>query len=522
MTQDQIIETLLKNRGLESPSDISIFFSPSHPKNTPSPFNSTLAIQLIKQHIDQGNNIVIFGDYDVDGVCSTAILWETLHEFTDNVHPYIPHRRLDGYGLSDGAVSKVIASGAKLIIAVDCGIVSHACVASARSQGCDVIIIDHHESDGHIPEANVVLHSTITCAAGLVWLFCRDFLETYDRQPNSELLSLVALAVICDIVPLLGLNRSFAKFGLIELSHTTRPGLLALFQIAGINPKETLLTSYHCGFIIGPRLNAMGRLESALDSLRLICTTDPKRGLELAQILDSTNKERQSLTEIAVSQAISDISKTDLANLIVVADPSFDEGVIGLIAAKLVEKYHRPAVAISVGEDKAKGSARSIPGFHITDHLRQHSSLLTGVGGHAMAAGLSLSPADIPEFTKQVQSVTIDPSLLIKTHKFDLEIPLSLVNFDLLARLKEFEPFGLGNPNPTFKTTKVSISSHRTMGSSSQHHKFNIENLEAVWFNAPLEPSAYCLVPNDLIYQLGENNWNGRTSLQLLVRHLEV
>lgn len=506
MTEAEIIRKLLKNRGLTSKKSVAEFFHPTHPQDIKSPFDPSPAIKLINSHIKKGNKIAIYGDYDVDGICSTAILWETLYAGYKNVFPHIPHRREEGYGLSIAGIDHCLSQGAKLIITVDNGIVAYDQVEYCRKKGCDILIIDHHEANDQKLTANVILHSTSTCAAGLTWFFCRDYGQTSSFE-------LVALAVICDIVPLLGVNRSFAKFGLEELNQTTRPGLLSLFEEAAIKPP---INTYHVGFIIGPRLNAAGRLEHAIDSLRLLCTKDPVKARDLATHLGEVNRSRQDMTLLAVERALSNINIT---NLLVTAHESYDEGIIGLIAAKLVEKHHRPAIAISVGPDKSKGSARSIPGFHITDYLRSFESLLENVGGHAMAAGFTLESAKLAQFAQIISNPDISEDLLVKKQRVDCEIPLFIIHDSLFNKIREFEPFGLANPKPVFLTKNVTITNPHWIGKSNQHLKFTVNGLEAIFFNAPAmnhEPSNQVTI----FYQIDQNTWNGSTKLQLVIKDI--
>lgn len=514
MSVEEIISTLLENRGINTPDAVRLFFYPPPPEKI-TYFETGLiksditnALRLIKHHISQNHPIAVYGDYDVDGICATAILWETLHAHTKNVFPHIPHRREEGYGLSQKGIDHCLEKGARLIICVDSGIVAFDQVKYCRDKNCDIIIIDHHEKSDKLPNANCIVHSTRSCAAGLTWFFCRD----YGKTPSLEL---VSLAVICDIVPLLGINRSFVKFGLEELNKTQRPGLLALFEESAINPP---ITAYHAGFIIGPRLNAAGRLEHAIDSLRLLCTKDPAKARDLAAHLGDLNHSRQDMTLQAVEYALSSINIT---NLLVTAHESYDEGIIGLIAAKLVEKHHRPAVAISIGEKISKGSARSIPGFHITEHLRQYSALLTSVGGHSMAAGFTLESSRIQDLISNISHPDIPPELLTKTQRIDCEIPLNAIDYPLCVKLKEFEPYGLGNPTPTFLTKNVEISDIRRIGKNLNHFKFNVDGFEAIYFNAQLNAERYTLNAVDLTYQISENTWNGNTKLQLVVKDIQ-
>ncbi len=509
MTTEEIIQTILKNRGLVTLEDQNTFFSPIHPEKIPPLFESEPAIQLIKHHIQQKNSIAIYGDYDVDGVSSTAILWETIYKYTHLVFPHIPHRKEEGYGLSQRGIDKCLEQNAKLIITIDNGIVANQQVQYARDQGCDVIIIDHHEASSQLPNANVILHSTQTCASVLAWLFVRDFLG----HSNMELLGLAALGVICDMIPLLGLNRSVALFGLNQLRRTNRPGLLALYHEAGFTADT--IDTYKVGFLIGPRLNAMGRLEHALDSLRLLCIKDPQKASQLAQMLGETNRSRQELTQQAVNHALTNIS---VSNVIVTADSSYEEGIIGLIASKLVEKYYRPVLAISIGSEISKGSARSIAGFDITNHLRQHSHLLTAVGGHQMAAGFSLHTKDLPEFISSVSNANIPEELLTKKQRIDCQIPTSAINNQLWFELQKFAPFGLGNPQPVFSSQIINVKNLRKIGQQQNHLKMTIDSLDAIWFNFT---DANIDSKNKLIYSLSQNTFNQKTTLQLLIKDLQ-
>ncbi len=507
MDLGSLSQILLTNRGLKTQQEIDDFFAPKLPQDIPSPFDSTRAIKLIRQHISENHKIAIYGDYDVDGICSTAILWESIYKDYKNVFPHIPHRETEGYGLSVKGIDHCIGQGAQLIVAVDNGIVANAEVDYCRSKKCDIIIIDHHELGESLPKANAILHSISTCAAGLTWFFCRDYLG----EANLEQLALVSIAVICDIVPLIGTNRSFAKYGLIELNKTKRPGLKALFEEAVISE----ITPYQVGFMIGPRINAMGRLEHAVDSLRLLCTKDPAKAQELAMLLGDTNKARQDLTKNAVDHAMLTVDPN--SDVLIVSDSSYPQGIIGLIAAKLTDKFYKPSIVIAIGETESKASARSIAGFHITEHIRTASHMLLGAGGHAMAAGFTVSTAKLDELKSFLSKVKIDPEILIRKSRVDAEIPLDFVTQELWQELQKFEPFGLGNPTPTFTTKNVNVDSIRKMGKSMQHAKLQIGNLEAVAFNVEEVPQN----PVDLVYTIDQNTWNGSTRLQLVVKDLK-
>ncbi len=523
MQVSEIIAHLLEKRGINTPEGISEFLNPRHPSEFSlaevglSKRHISQAVQLVKFHIASGDKIAIYGDYDVDGITSTAILWETLYHVSPHVFPHIPHRRIEGYGLTKKGIDHCLSQGAKLIITVDNGITAREEIAYCRSNGCDTIIVDHHSPPDQLPNANCIVHSTSTSAAGLSWIFAREF----NKAPNNELLSLVAISVVCDLVPLLGLNRSFAKYGLEELNRTHRPGLLALFQLAGITGKP--IGAYEIGFVIGPRLNATGRLEHAIDSLRLLCTTDSERALDLASHLDATNRIRQDLTLRLSESAISQFSSGVLPPILVTANPDYDEGIVGLIAARLVEKYYRPSIAINLGEVLAKGSARSIPGIHITELLRTASSLLKSVGGHEMAAGLSFAPENLSAVTdKLISECTklITPDLFVRQRQVDADIPLSASSLDLQKQLSVFAPFGLGNPRPVFSSV-ARLTYPRRIGKDNRHLKFYADNLEAIYFNAPFD-MVFPDFPAKIYYSLDANTFSGIPKLQLIIKEVAI
>ncbi len=515
MTTDEIVAQLLQNRGLTTRGQVEQFFNPPPPSGLPTPFNSQPAIKLIQKHIQKQNKIAVFGDYDVDGICATAILWETLYHSYPHVFPHIPHRENEGYGLSIKGIDHCLSQGAKLIIAVDNGIVAFDQIDYCKSKDCDIIVIDHHEPSDKLPTPNVLLHSTSACAAGLTWFFCRDLPKPYTLHPNT--LELVAIATICDLVSLLETNRSFAKHGLVELNRTHRPGLLALFAEAHLSKPYTL-NPYHVGFTVGPRLNAMGRLEHAIDSLRLLCTSNLARAKELAKLLNATNQQRQTETDLSITHAMNQVTNNQLTGILLSADTSYHPGIIGLIAARLVETYWRPSIVVAISDGQSKGSARSIPGFHITEFFRQHAKLFIDLGGHAMACGFTIPTAKIDDLSRLLASAKIDKKLLVKQQRVDLEIPLTLVNLDLYSKLRLFEPYGLGNPTPVFQSTGQ-ISDIKTVGRENKHLKFKVDGLDAIWFNAthPLNP-----IPYTLSYSVEKDTWNGQSKLQLIVKDAKV
>ena len=482
------------------------------------------AVARIRLAIKNKEEIAVFGDYDVDGICGTAILWETLNSLGAKIMPYIPHRVEEGYGLSEKGIDnlKLTIKNCRLIITVDNGIVANTAVDYALSQGMDVIITDHHVVSKNKPKALAIVHTTKLCGTGVAWMLSREFKE------NKTHLELVALATVADLVPLTGANRTLLKFGLEELSKTKRIGLLELFKEASL-AKEKIGT-YEIGHIVAPRLNAMGRLEYAMDSLRLICTNNQKRAEDLARLLGETNRERQDLTLQMVMHAMGKIKnqKSKIKNLLFVVHESYDQGVIGLVAGKLVEEFYRPAIVISKGEKFSKASARSISGFNMIEFIRSVSEFLVDAGGHPMAAGFTVETAKLPRLQKALEEragALLNADLLTRSLRVDCEIPLSLIDNDLNNAIEKLSPFGMKNPEPTFLTKNVLIEDMRLVGNEGKHLKFTFSDLKsgarfgAIAFGMG-EMFSKIKVGDKLniVYVIDENEWNEEKRLQLKIR----
>lgn len=533
---EQLISVLLKNRNIES-IELDNYLNPKLEAVTiasagidEEEVKKTIA--RIKKAIQNNEGIVIYGDYDVDGICGTAILWETIYLFYKNVYPYIPHRVDEGYGLSVAGIknfeSKIKNCG--LIITVDNGIVAHNAVMHAKSQGIDVVVTDHHVKGEKLPDAYSIIHTTQLCGTGVSYLLADEILK---RIHNSKFiiqnsLELVALATVADLVPLSKHNRTLLKHGLGYLKKTSRPGLLELFQEAGI--KKSDVDVYQIGHIIAPRLNATGRISHAMDALRLICTTDSVRAKSLAALLGKINKERQVMTFDSASQAI-EIVKGEgesVENLIIVSDESYDQGLIGLIASKLVEEFYRPSIAIAVGKEISKGSARSIPGVNIIELIRSVPEFLKEAGGHPMAAGFSIETKNLEKFKNALvkkANDAINKDLFEKALRIDTEIGFELVTNDTYAEIQKLSPFGMGNPAPVFMTRGVVIAGINYVGKNKEHAQIMFEK-DAVFLKGILFrfDSSLQLAPGKLVdvaYSIDKNEWNGNSSLQLKIRDIK-
>ncbi len=530
-TPQQIFDKILLHRGLTDDQAKQEFLHPSPPTQTflASALNiSPTKLTKFKSRLTQAKQnqepVCIFGDYDADGITSTAILWQALSQFGLNVLPFIPHRQKHGYGLTDSAIQEILSGKAfakpfkpSLIITTDTGIVAHDQIAFLKSQGIEVILTDHHQPTDQLPPADLIIHSTQTSAAGIAFLLAQTLLSSDQAWP---LLELATIGVVADQMPLTGINRNLVFHGLKLLSQPTNLGLQALYQQAGLKLGQEINT-YTIGFVLAPRINAMGRLSHGLIALRLLCSRNQAQVESLAKTLNQTNFQRQTLTQVAYQDALSQL---DDSPLVVVASTDYHEGIIGLIAGKLLETTHKPTLALSLNSDLVKGSARSIGDFDITAFLRRHQHLLLSVGGHKLAAGFSLDPKNLPTFIKEIKA---DAKLLLKEVKFSSpeiqaegQLHFAQLNLQLYQLLQQLAPFGLANPRPSFFTQAKVISS-RFVGQQNQHLQLTLEQdklrLKAIWFNAPSD-----LQPTNLtqfIFNLQLNSWQGRQSIQLNLKH---
>ncbi len=544
---EDIVQILLENRGIKTKKEIEEFLNPKNP----SEFTAEdlgidekelkKAVKRIKQAIDNKEGIVVYGDYDADGICATAILWETLYELSGkrkNVLPYIPERVSEGYGLNSDSISKLKSSTfakasadkqnpqLKLIITVDHGITAAEKIKYAQELGIDVIVCDHHQIGKEKPKCTAVVHTEKISAAAIAWLLSQTV-----QSSQGSYLDLVAIATVADLEPLVGVNRSFTKYGLQALRKTSRYGLLAIFEEAGIKKEE--IETYHVGYIIAPRLNAMGRMEHALESLRLLCTNNNEKAKEIAAKLGLTNKERQLLTAETTRHAIENSrlrqGSGGQAKLIFIEHETYNQGIIGLVAGKLVEEFYRPTIVISKGEIYSKASARSVNGFNIIEAIRTQSDLLVDAGGHPMAAGFTIETAKIEILKRRLIELAdsqISDEILEKTLKIDLELPLGGINLDLWKAVQQMSPFGLGNPEPVFASSVV-VKGFRTVGNEGKHLKLQLATagqpivFSAIGFNlGRLAETLQVDQEVEIAYNLSLNEWNNEKHLELKLKDL--
>jgi single-stranded-DNA-specific exonuclease len=541
--KSQLIKILLQNRNIKTKQEIESFLNPKLSEITVQSVGIDKdqlkkAVLRIKKAIIEKQKIVVFGDYDVDGICASAVLWETLASMGANALPYIPSRFDEGYGLSKKGIENLSIRQAQdkksknvsLIITVDNGIVANDAVDFANKQGIDVIITDHHVPSTKLPKALAIVHTTLLCGAGVAYLLAQEIRNQKSeiRDQNDAHLELVVLATIADLVPLTGANRILVYFGLKKLRETKRPGLLALIQKAGLKKEE--IGTYEIGHMLAPRLNAMGRLASAMDSLRLICTKNKQKAEALAEVLNETNLERQKITQEALIHAKSKAEEKGIKNLLFIADESYQQGIVGLVAGRMVEEYYLPSIIISKGEKFSKASARSVKGFNIIEFLRNASDLLVDVGGHPMAAGFTVETSKIELLEKRLYENA--QKLLTKEHlerilRIDLELDPTFINNETYSEIQTLAPFGMANPEPTFLTRNLTITDIRVVGRDGKHLKLNFKlqtsnlKLGGIAFGIGDKHKLKIGDKVDVVFTMSENSWNNYKNIELKVKDIK-
>ena len=543
-----ILRQILFNRGYATDAEARAFLK-AEPNFDPNPFQLSgmdAAVERICFAIEHHESIAIYGDYDVDGVTSTALLVQTLQALGADVRGYIPNRFDEGYGLNKDALDHLKADGVKLVITVDCGIRSPDEALHARTIGLDLVISDHHHpAEGDLPPALAVINpkqpgdiypDKDLAGVGIAYKIAEALVQKRRKTKDDEsfifllssLLDLVALGTVADLAPLVGENRVLVRKGLKQIRETKRQGLFSLANVAEISLQK--ITSGNIGFMLGPRLNASGRLESALASFELLTTSDFMRAGQLAQQLDVQNRQRQTITRSMQEQAEAiAMSEDPNAYLLFAAHEDFNPGVVGLAASRLSETHYRPAVVAAKGPEETRGSCRSIPEFHITDALDQCADLLVRHGGHRAAAGFTVRNEKLSELVSRLKSIAeaqLSREDLRPTMTADVEVPLSQLNFELLKHLEYFQPTGYGNPDAVFVSRDVKVKASRTVGSEGKHLKLTLDDERGSTFDAigfRIGNLQANLPPRlDLMYTLEINEYNGRSSLQLNLKDVKA
>lgn len=529
---------LLVNRGITGPEEAQQFLTCSF-SGTYDPFllkDMDKAVLRVKRAIERKEKILVYGDYDVDGITSVAILYTALKNLGASADPYIPNRLEEGYGLNSGAIKKAERNGVSLIITVDCGITSFRETEYASSLNIDIIITDHHEiPGGEVPKAVAVINPLQKgckypfkhlAGVGVAYKLAKAL---YSGTPfeADDFLDLVSLGTVADIAPLVGENRILVKHGLDELNSRNRIGLKVLMDASGLIGKD--ISSGHIGFILGPRINAMGRVGSPHKALELLLSTDEAKASELAAILNSENRNRQKLEARILDEAIDKVEREvnfKEHKVIVLASENWHPGVIGIVASRITEKYYRPAILIAIDGDMAKGSGRSVENFHLFEYLLRSKDALVGFGGHESACGVTLKTEKIDEFraminaeaAKEMHDTVFTPKLDI-----DIDVPLNAINEDVINEIEKLAPFGAENPRPVLASRNLKVKDGpRSIGKKGFKMWVTDDRVtcEAITFGR-----SDFAVPEqgrgvDLAYIPSINTWQGLSSIQLELRDI--
>ena len=528
---DPWLSDLLLIRGIDTPEKAARFLSPRLP-DLHNPFllhDMEKIITLLRNAIAAHTPILVWGDYDADGVCASAILTETLREEGAEVSWRLPSRHTEGYGLNAPGIRET-AEKYGLLVTVDCGISAHAEVALAKQLGMTVIVTDHHALPPELPPADAVTNPLLSgypcpylCGAGVALKIC----QALQGMPGVEKrLDLAAIATVADVVPLLDENRVIVREGLDRIPVSSRPGLQALLKSSGTTPP---LRADHLGFRLGPRLNAAGRLETADLAEELLLTRDPEKASALAEQLEALNTRRQQQEkEITLAADAQARSRADFeeTRCLMVLGKGWNPGLIGLTAGRLCEKYHKPAITLSLEGDTAVGSCRSIPGVHIFDVLQQCGDLLERFGGHAQAAGLTVRYDRLKDFYLRLNRVireTCDPACFEPVQEYDLALPFSAWTPETLEKLSLLEPTGCGNPPPLFLLSGASVQSMRRVGRDMNHLQMTLLSDQAIlkgiaFSMGPEADKAYQTV--DILYRPTLNEFRGKISVEAQVTAL--
>jgi single-stranded-DNA-specific exonuclease len=544
----RLLATLLLNRDIATPDLAASFLSPRL-ADINDPFllkDMDRAVELIVNAIAGGKRITIYGDYDADGLTATALLVDFLSKLNAPVSFYIPHRLEEGYGLSERAIRMIAQGGSELVITVDCGISSPSEIALARSLGLEVVVTDHHQipvdfqpicptinplrPDSAFPfrdlaGVGVALYLAIAIRSSLR---DRGYFNSAPEPDLKRSLDLVAIGTVADIVPLVGENRIFVTRGLTALMEDSGPGIKALREVSGIR-KDQVLTTEDIAFKLAPRLNALGRLESAGAAVRMLTTATESEAESIAKRMDFLNARRQAIeSKIALEsrEKIEKMGDLDTRRTLVLFDQKWHRGVVGIVASKIVDQYYRPTLILAAEGELLKGSGRSIDGFNLYEALTELRDLLVHFGGHHYAAGLSLPAKKAREFSERFEEIArnkIGPDLLMPRVEVDAALDLDALTPQLLNELEMLMPYGYANPQPLFCAGPLEVVSSRVVGESHLRMKVRQRGIifDCIAFGkAQLHPLDGRSV--ELLFQAGTNTWQGIESLQLTVVDIKV
>ena len=556
-----VIAKILASRGLDTKEKAEKFLTPSL-EDLCDPYllkDMGKGVDRIIRALREKEKIMVFGDYDVDGITAAALMFLVLNKLGAEVSYYLPNRLIEGYGLSEEGIIEAEKRGVTVIVSVDCGITAVNEVKFAKERGIDTIITDHHEPQEILPEAVAIINTkqkvdrpdssrgfiprdSLRASAypggelsgvGVAFKFVQAIYQRLgqDKTELEDHLDLVALGTAADIVPLVGENRILTKFGMNQIARTTKPGLKSLIFVSGILGRE--IGTGQVVFILAPRINAVGRLGDAELAIRLFTTKDEAKAFELAKLLDQENQRRKNIDETTLEEALELIGQNvDLKQdkAIVLASCGWHPGVIGIVASRLVERFHRPTIMIAIDENEGKGSARSIPGFHLYEALRECDQYLTRYGGHKYAAGLSILPKDIDPFREKFKMVSgqrLGEDDLLPRLFIDSELELAQIDNNLIKLLELFAPFGPQNTRPIFVTRDLSVWGEPYVVGKN-HLRLRVRKGNTVFdcigfgFGDMAKPLSMKGVKLDLAYVVETNYWNDTYKIQLRIKDLKI
>ena len=529
--------SLLLARGVTTLDQAAAWMAPGTPHD---PFlipDMERAVDRLHRAVIDRERICFYGDYDVDGMSATSIYLSFFRALGANASAYVPHRVREGYGLNEGAIRALAAEGVALLVTSDCGTTSHHEIALANLLGMDVIVTDHHQTDETMPPALAVMNPHRRgaeypfrglCSGGLAYKVAGAYATKYGagELPLESLLDLVALSTIADVVPLKDENRMFVREGLAQITRGARCGIGALKQVSGVTAACTAET---IAFKLAPRLNAAGRLEHAIKGVQLLTTDSDAEAKQLAEELDQLNRARQRLEAEIMREALAQVDEDKLPGAIVLASRHWHLGVVGIVASRLVERFHRPAVVIAVNERGiGKGSARTVPGFDLYQGIAACRDLVVAFGGHPSAAGVTIAEDRLPEFAERFSAIasqwTLQAQSVSALH-LDSEVRLEEVTHRLLQEIGTLHPFGAGNPEPMFAGRRLEIMQARVVG--EKHLKMTLRQGRSLTFDGigfgmkSLEAQGLSIrTPVDVAFTPEMNHWNGYDRIQLRIRDI--
>jgi single-stranded-DNA-specific exonuclease len=533
-----LLVQLLYNRGISRPDEFQSFLA-SDSRLMGDPLllpDMPAAVARIYQGLLSGEHIVVYGDFDADGITATAALVQGLRTLGGKASPYIPHRQTEGHGLTTGVLKNLYQQGTSLVITVDCGVTDVLQVKKARKMGLDIIVTDHHSPLSEIPDAIAVVDPKLSdsvypfshlSGVGVAFKLLQALFQSIGKDEHKDMTAdLVAIGTIADMSPPLGENRYLIKEGLKLMNTRPRLGIRELMNHTRIEAGS--LNAEKIGWIIGPCLNAAGRLADGLTGYNLLMTESPEEARDLSAWLARKNEERQRLTTTTLERAREQVIAQGLPPLLITADKEYPTGIAGLVASRLVEEFYRPSVVIHTTETVSHGSCRSIPEFNIISALNTCGHLFSRYGGHSQAAGFTLPTSNLPQLEKELSKLALEQlaGVELSPHlNIDALVTLADLGGDTYQTTQMLSPFGIGNPMPTFLSRGVELLERRTMGTNGEHLRMKLKQSGTVWDGVAFRLGGYLAElssPLDIVYNLEIDRWGGKEQLRLNILDFEA